>query len=230
MDNYLKRLIAEGENQKLDFKYAINDSRKIARTLSAFSNTDGGRLLIGVRDNGSIAGIRSDEEMYMVETASHLFCRPEISFLTKQHDASGKTILEVEVMKGAARPYMAKDENGKWVAYFRNNDQNLVANRVLLQVWKKEGKQSGVMVKYGNAENILMDYLSGNGTITLSKFRKIAHISSYRAESILANFIILKILIMKASEKGFTYELNPDESLHLGSLEPDRLIGNEKLK
>lgn len=62
MDHYLKKLIARGENQQLDFKYCISDSRKIARTLSAFSNTDGGRLLIGVRDNGSIAGIRSDEE------------------------------------------------------------------------------------------------------------------------------------------------------------------------
>ena len=67
MDNYLKKLIAGGENQHLDFKYCISDSRKIARTLSAFANSDGGRLLIGVRDNGSIAGIKSDEEYYMVE-------------------------------------------------------------------------------------------------------------------------------------------------------------------
>ena len=80
MDNYLRKLIAEGENQHLDFKYCVSDSRKIARTLTAFANTDGGRLLIGVRDNGSIAGIKSDEEIYMVDTAAHLFCRPEITF------------------------------------------------------------------------------------------------------------------------------------------------------
>ena len=77
MDSYIRNLISGGENQQLDFKYAINDSRKIARSLVAFANTDGGRLLIGVRDNGSIAGIRSDEEMYMVDTAAHLFCRPD---------------------------------------------------------------------------------------------------------------------------------------------------------
>ena len=45
MESYLKKLIAEGENQQLDFKYCISDSRKIARTLSAFANTDGGRIL-----------------------------------------------------------------------------------------------------------------------------------------------------------------------------------------
>ena len=60
-----------------------------------------------------------------------------------------------------------------------------------------------------------MDYLGKNGSITLSKFRKIAGISSYRAESILANLIIFKVLRMKASEKGFTYELNPDDPLEI---------------
>lgn len=38
----LHRLIAQGEHQQQDFKYEISDARKIARTLSAFANTDGG--------------------------------------------------------------------------------------------------------------------------------------------------------------------------------------------
>ena len=213
MDNYLKKLITEGENQQLDFKYCISDSRKIARTLTAFANSDGGRLLIGVRDNGSIAGIRSDEEFYMVDTAAQLFCRPEIAFTIKQHMTGGKTILEVVVIKGNKRPYQAKDENGRWLTYFRHNDQNLVANKVLLQVWRKEERGSGVLVKFGRAENFLMEYLGHHGSITISKFKKISHISSYKAESILANLIIFKVLIMKASEKGFTYELCPVETL-----------------
>jgi hypothetical protein len=217
MDNFLKKLIAEGENQQLDFKYCVSDSRKIARTLTAFANSDGGRILIGVRDNGSIAGIKSDEEYYMVDTAAQLFCRPKITFTIKQHIAGKKTILEVEVSKGSKRPYQAKDENGKWISYFRHQDQNLVANRVLLQVWRKKEKISGVLVKFGKAENSLMDYLGKHGSITLSRFRKIARIPSYRAESILANLIILKVLIMNASEKGFRYELNPSEPLNLNN-------------
>jgi predicted HTH transcriptional regulator len=214
MEHFLKQLIADGENLHLDFKYCVSDSRKIARTLSAFANSDGGRILIGVRDNGSIAGIKSDEEMYMVDTAAHLFCRPEITYTTKQHTTGGKTILEVDVLKGTKRPYQVKNENGRWLSYFRNNDQNLLANRVLLQVWRKEGKGKGILVKFGKAENSLMDYLKENGSVTLSKFRKIARISSYKAEAILANLIIFRVLIMKASEKGFTYELNPAEPVN----------------
>ena len=62
--HYIHKLITEGEHQQLDFKFEIADSRKIARTFSAFANTDGGRLLIGVKDNGSISGIRTGREIY----------------------------------------------------------------------------------------------------------------------------------------------------------------------
>ena len=73
---YIHTLIAEGEHQQQDFKFEISDARKIARTLSAFSNTDGGRLLIGVKDNGKIAGVRSEEEKYMIEAAANsIACR-----------------------------------------------------------------------------------------------------------------------------------------------------------
>ncbi len=51
----LQEKINQGEHQQQDFKFAINDSKKIARSLAAFANTDGGCLLVGVKDNGKIA-------------------------------------------------------------------------------------------------------------------------------------------------------------------------------
>jgi len=65
---YIRQLVSEGEHCHQDFKFEISDARKIARSLSAFANTEGGRLLIGVKDNGKIAGVRSDEEIYMIES------------------------------------------------------------------------------------------------------------------------------------------------------------------
>ena len=55
---YIHKLVAEGEHEHQDFKFEISDARKIARSISAFANTGGGRLLVGVKDNGKIAGIR----------------------------------------------------------------------------------------------------------------------------------------------------------------------------
>ena len=212
MEKYLKKMISGGENQHLDFKYCISDSRKIARTLSAFANTEGGRLLIGVRDNGSIAGVRSDEEYYMIETASSLFCKPEIPVKIKQHIADGKTILEVEVSKGDKKPYLSKSDDGKWLAYFRHGDQNLVANNVLLHLWRKNERKKGVLIRFGKPENALMEYLKANGTITFSGFRKLTRIPAYRAVKIIVNLLLCNILEMNVSEKGYSYSLSkPDK-------------------
>ena len=66
----LSRLVAEGEHQQQDFKYKITDACKLSKSVSAFANTDGGRLLIGVRDDGHLSGVRSEEEMYMMPSAA----------------------------------------------------------------------------------------------------------------------------------------------------------------
>ena len=93
--DYIHDRIAEGEHQQQDFKFEISDARKIAKSLSAFSNTDGGRLLVGVKDNGKIAGVRSEEEMYMIEAAAKLYCKPQIDCEMHVHTVEGRTVLEV---------------------------------------------------------------------------------------------------------------------------------------
>jgi len=72
----LRRMVAEGEHERQDFKFAISDARKIARSLSAFANHSGGRLLIRVKDNGVIAGVLNEEDIYVVEQAAERYCRP----------------------------------------------------------------------------------------------------------------------------------------------------------
>ena len=109
--DYIHALIAEGEHQQQDFKFEISDARKIAKTLSAFANTDGGRLLIGVKDNGKIAGVRSDEEKYMIEAAAQLYCRPEVDYSMQTVHVEGRSVLVVQIDESEHKPVFAKDEN-----------------------------------------------------------------------------------------------------------------------
>jgi len=208
MGKYLQELINHGEGQMLDFKYCISDPRKIARTLSAFSNTDGGKLLIGVRDNGSIAGVNSDEEYYMIDSAARLFCKPEIEIGINQHNVQGKSVLEVTVPKGNRRPYKAKDDDGSWKAYFRQGDQNFLANNVLLQVWRRSESTRGMLIRFDSEETILLNHLRNSGSITLSGFKRLASVNSRKAEKIISDFILCGIITSEAGEKGIVYHLN----------------------
>lgn len=139
---YIKHLISEGEHVHQDFKYEISDSRKIARTLSAFANTEGGRLLIGVRDNGSIAGVRSEEEMYMVDAAAKVYCEPEVDVAMKTCRVDGHTVLVASVDRSWDRPVMVRDIDGRRLAYVRIADENILATPVHLGVWRLEARNS----------------------------------------------------------------------------------------
>ncbi|OQX79886.1 MAG: ATP-binding protein [Bacteroidetes bacterium 4484_249] len=206
--HYIHKLISQGEHQQLDFKFEIADSKKIAKTFSAFANTDGGKLLIGVKDNGKIAGIRSEEEFYMAEAAATMYCKPTIDFESKEWIVESKKVLEVTIKKGENKPYFAENEDGKWLAYVRVNDRNILANRVLVNSWKRKNSPDGTYINYTQNERLLLEYLENNEFITLSKFKRIAGISLYKAENILTNFLSLDIIEIDISEKQVLYRLS----------------------
>ncbi|HSW67710.1 MAG TPA: ATP-binding protein [Bacteroidales bacterium] len=208
MSSYIKKLIQLGEGQHLDFKFEISDSRKIARTLAAFANTHGGTLLIGVKDNGSIAGVRSEEEYYMVQGAANVFCRPEVKFLTHEWQVDGKTVLEITVPASNKELYSAQDKDGTWKVYLRINDQNLLANRVYLQARKRREGVKGVFLAYTDREKLLLSYLSNNFNITLSQFCRIGNIQRRHAEATLANLLALDVIEQIITEAGCHYILS----------------------
>jgi predicted HTH transcriptional regulator len=207
---YIKNLISKGENQQLDFKFEINDSRKIARSLVAFANTDGGKLLVGVKDNGAISGIKSDEEYYMVEAAANMYCKPEIPFKVKKWVVDKRIVLEIIVQQDR-KPFFAKDENGKWLAYVRVNDQNILANKILIEVWKRKKKLQGTFIKYSKNENVLLSYLDENNKISLSKFARISKLTIKEAETILINLLCLEVIQMELTEKGASFSLKKSD-------------------
>jgi predicted HTH transcriptional regulator len=203
---YIKNLIAEGEHQQLDFKFAINDSRKIARSLVAFANTEGGKLLVGVKDNGAIAGVRSEEEYYMIEAAAQMYCKPMVPFKVNKWMVDGKTVLEIDVKK-LTTPTFAKDETDKWMAYVRVKDQNILANRVLIEYWKRKTKPQGTFISYSEKEHILINHLSENTSISASKFSRLAKITQKEAEKVLINLLCLNVIDILLTEKGAVYSL-----------------------
>lgn len=210
----LRALIREGEHQEQDFKFRIDSNLKIARTLSAFANTDGGRLLIGVKDNGRISGIDPEEEYFMIEGAADIYCEPPVSFDYELFEVDERLVLLIDVPPSKERPHRVKERDGKKIAYIRQKDENFVANKVLLRFMRDKNpqEQRKNLVAYGPAERTLFDYLSENEDISVSKFSRIAKIPLFRAEKILALFLKWEVINYLATDKGIRFSLKEDPS------------------
>ncbi len=205
---YIKNLIADGEGQQLDFKFNISSAPKIAKTLVAFANTNGGRLLVGVKDNGHIIGVESEEEVFMIELAAERFCDPIIKVDMTSWMVDGKTVLEVYVPKSAEKPHYAKDENGKWLVYIRKEDENHLADKVLTEVFKRRKDNKNTVIRYQKPEKALMDYLKTHKKITFPDFCHIANIPPRLAEKILINLVSISILRIDFTGQQNYYVLN----------------------
>ena len=119
---YIQDLISEGEHEQQDFKYKVTDAAKLSRSVSAFANTSGGRLLVGVRDDGVVSGVRSEEEIYMLHAAAYEYCRPSSSIHFDTYHVGKHTVVVATVPRSQHRPIKGMSPDGRRLAYIRIAD------------------------------------------------------------------------------------------------------------
>lgn len=201
----IRAMVAQGEHQNQDFKYAVSDARKIARSVSAFANRDGGRLLIGVKDNGVIAGVRTDEDASLVETAAEIYCRPSVpvSFHAYSVDTDVRVVV-AEIAPANRRPVYAPAPDGTWRAYYRVADENIAACPLMVGAWER--RAGGTPLMLGSRHGALLDILSQCGEMEADS-RRIA-LALHAPESIAAETAIelaaAGAITFRHSREGFT--------------------------
>ncbi len=193
MSHYIRSLIAQGEHLHLDFKFEINDARKIAGSFVAFANAGGGKLLIGVKDNGAVVGVNSEEELYMIEAAAAYYCTPAVPFTVCKRETEGKTILEVDIPEGTQKPYYVKEKDTPPQAYIRIADKNIKVCNVQLMVWKQK-QSKGLLIADTKDKSRLLQYLEGHERISFGLVCKLLPASRKKAEKLLADLVYLNIL------------------------------------
>ena len=201
---YLQSLIKEGEHQQQDFKYKVTDAAKLARSVSAFANTDGGRLLIGVRDDGHLSGVRDEEEIYMMHQAAYKYCKPEASIKFDTYHAEGRTIVIATVPPSDKRPIMAIDEEGRQRAYIRIADENIVASPVHLAIWREAQRPQGTMMTYTDTVKQLLGTIQSE-RLTLNQVVHRSGIKRYKVIPLLARLVRFGIVRMEYCDQQFLF-------------------------
>lgn len=208
---YIAGLIAEGEHETQDFKYAISDARKIARSISAFANNKGGRLLIGVKDSGAVAGVRNEEDIYVVEAAAQLYCRPaQEARFTAFTTEGGAVVIRAEIAPSPQRPVQAQEPDGSWRAYFRVKDENIVAHPLMVRAWRKATDSRGLVVSLSEAEQAVLRHLRSISSCTVEQLMVAAALSRRTAEDIIVRLAALDVVQFVHRRNGFEVCAKPE--------------------
>ena len=203
---YLQKLISEGEHQQQDFKYRVSDAHKLAKSVSAFANTDGGRLLIGVRDDGHMSGVRSEEEISMMHQAAYRYCRPEASIKFDTYHVEGRTIVVATISPSDKRPVCAVGEDGELRAYIRIADENIVASPVHLAIWRESQNPQGTMMTYTESVQKLLATLQVQ-QCTLNQLVRRSAIPRHKVITLLARLICFHVVQWSYIGQQFLFSL-----------------------
>ena len=128
-------LIHEGEGKTLEFKAQLPQNNSIAKTIIAFSNTAGGRLIVGVNDRLEIAGVPPKDIFQMQETLSsliHDLCYPNIIPEIYTIQIEDKILLVVEIFRGNLMPYWLKSKGLEKGTYIRIGSSNRIADQAMI--------------------------------------------------------------------------------------------------
>lgn len=192
----------KGEGDDLEFKQTINNEYKIAKTLCAFANTKGGTLLVGVKDNRTIAGIDPEEERHLIEKAAAFCCEPAVKIKitdvyidSENGKKEEKIILQVEIPESPEKPHFAINAYGAKQAYIREQDNTMLAGKKMLQVL--QSKRTVRNEKLTTNEKRLLDFLQKHQKASLKKYMQLVNIGRRRARRELDEMLhkgIIKIM------------------------------------
>ena len=95
----------------------------------------------------------------MIEAAAGLYCSPEVNYTMQTYLVEGRSVLVVQIEESDRKPVYAKDETGKYLAYLRIKDENILATPVHLRVWQQSGSPKGELIEYTEREQLLLNLL-----------------------------------------------------------------------
>jgi len=216
----LKALVAQGEGLQIEFKLKANHPEKFLKEISAFANTKGGHLLVGVEDNGRIHGLsEAQEDGYIIQSYVERYMQPIPTYSISTIAISrSRFVVDVKVASGAEKPYyvMPFEQQPLQIAYIRIDHQSIQASKEVRDLMKIARKSKDMKFQYGDKEKALIGYLSAHPFITVAQFQTLCSLNKAIASRTLVLLTACHVLgIVPQEGKDDQYYLLPAISTKL---------------
>lgn len=136
--------IKAGESANIEFKVEVpKRSEKYIKSVIAFANTAGGKIIIGVDDEiHEIVGVDKDEVFKIMDSITNTIsdmCYPQIFPNIGVDTVEGKCVIVIEIYPGANRPYYMKSLGKEAGTFIRVSGTSRPADAAILKDLELQG-------------------------------------------------------------------------------------------
>ena len=174
----VEELIKQSENKRLELKEKLPSGNAIAKTVIAFSNTSGGKIIIGVNNNLEIVGVDENIIFKIEEKITSIIydlCYPNILPELYTLNIKGKILIVIEIFRGNLLPYYLKNKGKRSGTFVRIGSTNRLADETMILELERQ-KQGR---SYDEDENLDFNIKNLNLDIIIDKFKQINKKANY---------------------------------------------------
>ena len=211
----LLKMLEKGENLNIEFKQRFSSFEKIAKEMIAFANTNGGHIIFGIDDDGSVYGVESEKgEAEFINESAIKYCEPPVDFKLYFIELEKKEVVVVEIVESNNKPHRVQDYLSEIdirtaQVYVRVGEKSVLASKEMIKILQSNTSNSKLKnYNIGKNEKIVFEYLDDNEIISVKELSNKANISLRRASRTLINLVRANLLLIHSKENGedyFTY-------------------------
>lgn len=196
----VKDMIAAGESTTMEFKRKFTSPPKFAKEVSAFANTKGGIILIGVDDDKKIAGVKSEkEEIAQVIHACSFYIDPPIEPIIEIVEVDFKDVIVVIIEESNDKPHKVVNDpdepQGESVVYIRQGEESVTASREMVRILRSHRDDAPPLtLSIGDKERRLFAFIEKNNRATIKDFAHLCNISERRAARLMVRLVRAGVL------------------------------------
>ena len=215
----LQEIIERGEGQNLEFKETTSNPEQILAEVSAFANSEGGTILVGVKDSGKAIGVKDPEgELEYLKGKIETGLKPVPSFsITSIEKSKDRAILEIQIHESTTKPIGVMTGQSKFpMVFIRVGDESIKVGPVKKKSFELSNKAHKGKLKYGSLEHKILSSLDTN-PVKLKELQKTTHVARpilIRKLALLASRDLLKIELREGKELFSVSSGIPDYENH----------------
>ncbi|MFT6983902.1 MAG: putative HTH transcriptional regulator [Crocinitomicaceae bacterium] len=202
----IKQLITRGQNVSLEFISHIENQLAITRTVVAFANTNGGKVIVGINEKNKIVGVEPTEELKLLKELISNDCMPAVPFESKVIEDGRHLLLEIDIPKSNSK-HKAKGEDGEMKFYHRIKDTTLVGNRVIINLWKLQDESTPKPIDLDDNLKAIFEFIEEHKPVTVSKIFRFFALNKNDINLYLAQLNYWEYIDCVIVESGMAYTL-----------------------
>lgn len=157
----LPKEFSKGENKNIEYKEQLPENNsKYLKTVVAFCNTSGGKIVIGIKDDSKeVIGVPNDDVFRIMDGIANAISdniSPQVIPNIYMQAVENKTVIVIEIYPGNLRPYYIKSLGKEKGTYVRIGGTSRPTDKSLLRELELSGmgKSHDTQVKIGEKINI----------------------------------------------------------------------------